>query len=138
MAKWKIYEVEVKTTATGKELKKCVIQGEGKQYPDKNVTVWKNEDGFYEKVVAGTELEADLVVKDSTTPNPHAPGTFYKNKTLFPAKQQTLANPSGLEDRVAILEGRLDYLVGVLEQKGILAQVQERVKDDISPDDVPF
>lgn len=76
---YKVYECEEIMTSTGKALKKLVLQGEGKQYPDKNVTMWADHP-LYEDTVAGQTIDVELDVKDSTTPNPK--GGFYKNKTV--------------------------------------------------------
>ncbi len=77
--KYKVYEVEDKMTQSGKALKKLVLQGEGKQYPDKNVTLWNNHP-LFEEIAPGQTIDVEIDVQDSTTPNPH--GGFYKNKTV--------------------------------------------------------
>lgn len=82
--KYKVYECEDKTTTTGKALKKLVLQGEGKQYPDKNVTMWANHP-LFEEIAAGQTIDVELDVKDSKEPNPH--GGFYKNKTVIDASR---------------------------------------------------
>lgn len=79
MARYKVYEVEERMTPNGKALKKLVLQGEGKQYPDKNVTMWANHP-LFEETISGSTIDVEIDVQDSKTPNPH--GGFYKNKTV--------------------------------------------------------
>lgn len=78
--KYKVYEIEERVTSTGKELKKLVLQGEGKQYPDKGVTMWSDHP-LFTTIATGQTIEAEIQVTDSKTPNPH--GGFYKNKVLL-------------------------------------------------------
>lgn len=94
MAKYKVYECEAKVTGNGKELKKLVLQGEGKQYPDKNVTMWPNHP-LYAEVAAGQTIDVEIDIQDSKTPNPK--GGFYKNKTVINqtgAQQANMSNPN--------------------------------------------
>ena len=94
--KFKVYEVDARMTGTGKELKKLVLQGEGKQYPDKNVTMWSDHP-LFESITPGQEIEAELKVEDSQTPNPK--GGFYKNKTLLkPGQSAPAPLPQGTGD----------------------------------------
>lgn len=91
MSKFKVFDVDHKTTASGIELKKLILQGEGKQYPDKNVTMWSDHP-LFSTIAAGQDIEAELEVKDSQTPNPK--GSFYKNKTLLkPGQTPSQAAP---------------------------------------------
>lgn len=78
--KYKVYELEDKVTGGGKALKKLVLQGEGKQYPDKNVTMWSDHP-LFSTIAVGQTIEAEIQVTDSKTPNPH--GGFYKNKVVL-------------------------------------------------------
>lgn len=80
--KFQVYVVEQSYTKSGKSLKRMVLQGEGKQYPDKGVTMWEDHPLFNE-VAPGQTIDVELDVKDSDKPNPNAPGTFYKNKTVI-------------------------------------------------------
>lgn len=130
MARFKIYEVEEKVTQTGKKLKKLVVQGEGKQYPDKFVTMWEN-DPLYTKVVPGAEVEAELEIKDSTTPNPH--GGFYKNKTL----KSVQANGGGaLAEQVEDLRKRVYALE--LKLQDPIEKAMDSDEEEIKPSDIPF
>lgn len=80
---YKVFDVEEKVTQTGKSLKKLTLQGEGKQYPDKNVTMWSDHP-LFANIAAGQKIDVELDIKDSTVPNPH--GGFYKNKTVIGPK----------------------------------------------------
>ena len=62
MTQYKVYELEDKTTATGKTLKKLVLQGEGKQYPDKNVTMWSDHP-LFDSVAVEQSIDVELYVK---------------------------------------------------------------------------
>ncbi len=77
---YKVYEVDEKMTRTGKAMKKLVLQGEGKQYLDKNVTMWADHP-LFEDTVPGETIDVDLDIRDSATPNPK--GGFYKDKTVL-------------------------------------------------------
>lgn len=100
MTKFKVYEVDARMTGTGKELKKLVLQGEGKQYPDKNVTMWSDHPLFNE-IAPGQEIEAELLVEESKTPNPK--GGFYKNKTLLkPGQSAPAPLPAGTGDNARL------------------------------------
>lgn len=76
--KYKVYEVEDKMTNTGKALKKLTLQGDGKQYPDKNVTMWADHP-LFEDIAAGQTVDIELDVQDGAS-NPK--GGVYKNKTV--------------------------------------------------------
>lgn len=80
MAKMKIYECEEREMKNGGVMKKLVVQVEGKQYTDKGVTVWSDHP-LFATLAAGMEIEGEIEVKDSQTPNPK--GGFYKNRTLL-------------------------------------------------------
>lgn len=81
MQTYKIFEVEEKTTQSGKQLKKLVLQREGAQYPIKNVTIW-GDHPLYDQAVPGGELSCEINETDSGTPNPNAPGKNYINRTV--------------------------------------------------------
>lgn len=89
---YKVYEVEAKVTPNGKHLKKLVLQGEGKQYPDKMVTMWSDHP-LFGSVAVGQTIDVELDVKDSTKPNPR--GGFYKNKTVLNSASKTPQNAPG-------------------------------------------
>lgn len=141
MAKYKVYEIEERVTATGKELKKLVLQGEGKQYPDKGVTMWSDHP-LFTTIAAGQTIEAEIQVTDSKTPNPH--GGFYKNKVLLKesgvgskAPSQTAENARGsnvidfkLLPVVTRLEAALDRLERVT---GYVAGEVQKEDDVIIP-----
>lgn len=104
---YKVYEVEDKVTRTGKELKKLVLQGDGKQYPDKNVTMW-GDHPLFGTICPGQSIDIELDIEDSTTPNPK--GGFYKNKTVI-GRKEISTQPSQNTDR---------FTVGAQELKNIL------------------
>lgn len=56
MSRYKVYESEDRMTPNGKALKKLVLQGEGKQYPDKSVTMWADHPLFEETVVGASRM----------------------------------------------------------------------------------
>lgn len=127
--KYKVYEVEEKTTATGKELKKVVLQGEGSQYPDRNVTVWKDHPQ-YDEFIAGAEVQGSIWKQEQEgTKNPHN-GKPYVNKTWskLPEEKQTT-----IQDviRMDLLESRIKKL----EEKVFPAKKKE--KKELA-DEIPF
>lgn len=141
--KYKVYEIEEKVTATGKEMKKLVLQGEGKQYPDKGVTMWSDHP-LFTTIASGQTIEAEIQVTDSKTPNPH--GGFYKNKVLL--------KESGVGSKVAVggssgrVENLLEFEIKPLLYK-ILAWQDRRDKldgiedgaskeDDVMAGNIPF
>jgi len=126
MTKYKVYECELKVTQTGKELKKLILQGEGKQYPDKNVTMWSDHP-LFQTIAVGQEHELDLDIKDSKVPNPH--GGFYKNKTV----KNVVAPAQDLQQRVANLEERMAKVEKWSETS---APDIEYPEEDVS--DIPF
>lgn len=139
--KFKVYEVEHKVTPTGKELKKLVLQREGAQYPDKNVTMWSDHPAFA-TVAPGQEIEGDLDIKESTVPNPH--GGFYKNKTLYPAgKSPAPVNTAGgnppwvqeFRERLERMERKIDQ---TLPKTPSGSPVTQGSTDEITVDDIPF
>lgn len=80
MSEYQIFFTEDRVTPNGKKLKKLTIQGKGKQYPEKNITMWANHP-LYATITAGQMLDLEIESKDSDKPNPH--GGFYKNKTVL-------------------------------------------------------
>lgn len=127
---YKIYECESKTTASGKELKKLVLQGEGKQYPDKNVTMWSDHP-LFATVAVGQTIDVELDIQDSTTPNPL--GGFYKNKTV--KKSGGSAAPAPDANRV---ERKVDALMTELQMmRGVLGEILQKVKP-ILEEEQPF
>lgn len=107
--KYAVYAVEASTTKTGKSLKKLVLQGEGKQYPDKNVTMWSDHP-LFNSIAPGQGIDVELDVKDSTVPNPH--GGFYKNKTVI-GRSDSPAVERAKEDSPAISVSQLFNLVNL-------------------------
>lgn len=140
--KFKVYECELKVTATGKELKKLVLQGEGKQYPDKGVTMWSDHP-LFETVAAGHEIDVELEIKDSNTPNPK--GGFYKNKTVLKPGQtpQAPVSPQQAENtslalQVSRLENMINFkLQGAIDRLEKLGgfMAGEKPKDDFQMPD---
>lgn len=88
--KYKVYECEERATRNGGTLKKLVLQGEGKSYPDKNVTMWSDHP-LYADIAVGQEIDVELEVKDSKTQNPK--GGFYKDKTVLKPGVKPVAPP---------------------------------------------
>ena len=130
MSKIKVYEVEEKfLEKLQKNIKKCVLQEEGMQYPHKNVTVWNDLD-IYDQIVEGYKIPEGYYVKseDSNTPNPH--GGFYKNRQLL--KGQGTAPTGNLEARVKKLE---DKVFGAKPE--IEKHIEENV-DVVDESDIPF
>ena len=149
MAKFKVFDVEHKTTASGIELKKLILQGEGKQYPDKNVTMWSDHP-LFDTIAAGQDIEAELEIKDSQTPNPK--GGYYKNKTLLKPGQTAAPTPpasttdwgsrvhNSIELKVLpalqLILARLDRLDAVID--GTEPPAHSEIPATPSPDLIPF
>jgi len=120
MTKYKVYEVEERSTPTGKELKKCVLQGEGLKYPDKNVTVWEDFPN-YRGVVVGATIEGEMQKTPSKSINPRS-GQPYVNKTLVsasasvptipPQTQKTPQNGAATKEDIRFL---YDYIKAEFE-----------------------
>jgi hypothetical protein len=134
---YKVYELEDKTTASGKALKKLVLQGEGKQYPDKNVTMWSDHP-LFDSVAVGQSIDVEIDVKESTTPNPL--GGFFKNKTVLkggesfsktpgaPDANRVEAKVDALRSEIATLGATLTGMKSVLAD--ILSKVDPAIKDE--------
>ncbi len=139
--KYKVYECEEKLTATGKALKKLVLQGEGKQYPDKNVTMWADHP-LFEDTVVGITIDVELDVKDSTAPNPH--GGFYKNKTVIntqgrqrdaePQAAQENNSPNNAEIKNLLTFKVIPQLEAIWGRLGLILKNSTQV----NPDETPF
>lgn len=133
---YKVYEMEDKVTPNGKTLKKLVLQGTGKQYPDKNVTMWADHP-LFEDLVIGQKIDVELDVKESTTPNPH--GGFYKNKTVIgprgaakPSQTPKMPATDTLESRSmnALTLKVLPLLEAIHGRLGLLMKAQGIKVDD--------
>lgn len=149
MQEYKVYEVEAKTTQSGKNLKKLVLQKEGAQYPLKNVTIWE-DNPLFEKAVAGETITCEILEKDSGNPNPNAPGKNYINRTVAnpnrPATPTTNTNEMGIKTHI---DQKFDALkrdlkiiadhLGV-EAPQVSTPVPPVVEDaqKIDPEDIPF
>ena len=151
---YEVYKVEEKTTSTGKKLKKLVLQGEGKQYPDKNVTMWSNHP-IYSTVEEGQTIDIELDVKDGD-PNPL--GGFYKNKTVIdgtrgntsPAAVRAQTDPTNAQPSLAEIKNlinlkvmaKLDRIEHLLEgEMGLDPKAIDDSFENSGPvtrDDVPF
>lgn len=107
MKTYKVFDVEDKKTASGKGLKKLVLQADGDQYPTKNVTMWEDHP-LYETIAAGQEHALDVEVKDSSTPNPH--GGFYKDRTVLKPGQSGQTSDTDLSEVLASLKRIEDHL----------------------------
>ena len=134
MQEYKIYEVDEKTTQSGKTLKKLVLQKEGAQWPIKNVTMW-NDHPDWEKAVAGGTLTCDLLEKNSDQINPNS-GKPYINRTV--AKPGQISAPqqmdSGKIDRMFYMVGEIyKHVVPKDEKPRAVEEAQE-----LEPGDVPF
>jgi len=139
MAQYRVYEIEDKTTSTGKALKKLVLQGIGKQYPDKNVTMWADHP-LFEEIAAGQTIDVELEIKDGA-PNPK--GGFYKNKTVLKPGQAMRAPQDALESRsmnainlkvLPILEAIYGRLGLIMKAQGIKADESAYPKMDETND----
>jgi len=88
-------------------MKSLMLEKEGSQFPTKNVALWSSHPD-YGTVELGKKYNWKLEEKESATPNPHRPGTFFKNRSVInpnEAKAQTTQEtPSDLESRVKKLE----------------------------------
>jgi hypothetical protein len=129
MARYKVYEVEDRMTAGGKALKKLVLQGEGKQYPDKNVTMWADHP-LFEDIAVGQSVELEIEVKDSTTPNPK--GGFYKNKTVKKeaGMQQRDSSPAAKDPGMAELKNilQLQVIAAIDKNFALINEVKFKVE----------
>ena len=124
--KYKVYDSLVRTfekDGESKEMKSLVLQGEGAQYPTKNVALWSDHPD-YEKAKTGETFEWELKETESKTQNPH--GGFYKNRSVMNPNEtgETVNNPS-LEERVQKLEN------AVYKDKSF-------TEEEINPDNIPF
>jgi len=141
MAKLEILKVEDFTTRDGKPFKKAMIEQEGSQYPFKNVAVWSNNP-LYEQVQPGAKVDGWIDKKQSTTPNPHKPGTFYNNYTLMAGENPVQGNSGASGGNVdAKLAAIYEMLVQIGEKVGLEKKVQEErpeVTEEINPEDIPF
>ena len=150
MALLKVYEVAEKVTRTGKPLKKCVIQEEGKQYPHKNVTVWQDHPD-YDKIKPGFETTRSWVeVKDSDVKNPH--GGYYKNRTLRVAENPngTLKVEQGESVDLKKLKEKVDIMWKAFEPKlnvpsdgrefeyDAQEEFNALTSDELTDEDIPF
>ncbi len=144
---YKVYECEESTTKTGKSLKKLVLQGDGKQYPDKNVTMWSDHP-LFNVVAVGQTIDVELDVKDSTVPNPH--GGFYKNKTVI-GRSVTLATVRAQTESPTItitqtynlinlkVMAKLDRIERLVERSmGLDPQAIDDAVNEVTSSDSPF
>ena len=119
-----------------KEMKSLVLQADGAQYPTKNVALWSNHP-LYAGIKVGDEIDVELDEKDSTTENPHKPGTYYKNRSVkMPGAgggaTVDLATGAALQS----IERKIDLIMAHLEVKDVKAEIEE--VRDLEPEDVPF
>lgn len=131
MAKLKIYECEEREMRNGGVMKKAVIQVEGRQYPDKNVTIWSDHP-LYHDIAAGAEIEGEIEVKDSGRPNPK--GGTYKDKTLLkPGQAPRTPKEDGNRFTVgnAEIKNYLELRIEPLLQKILAWQDRRDVLDGI-------
>ncbi len=144
---YKVYECEESTTKTGKSLKKLVLQGDGKQYPDKNVTMWSDHP-LFNVVAVGHTIDVELDIKDSTVPNPH--GGFYKNKTVI-GRSETLAAVRAQTESPTItitqlynlmnlkVMSKLDRIERLVERSmGLDPQAIDDAVNEVTSSDSPF
>ena len=106
--KYKIYDLTVREfekEGESKEMKSLVLQGEGSQYPTKNVALWSDHPD-YEKAKVGETFEWELKETESKTQNPH--GGFYKNRSVI--------NPSETNETKEVPKSDLGERVKKLEE----------------------
>ena len=149
MQEYKVYEVDEKTTQTGKQLKKLVLQKEGDQWPIKNVTMWSDHPDYMNTVSGGT-LTCTILEKDSKNINP---------KNNLPYKERTVGKPGQVNSAPAAqlsemgikthIDRKFDALQADLkiiadhlgvEPPKVTSDKPQAVQDaqEITPDDIPF
>jgi len=148
--KIEILKAEEKATQTGKKLKKCMMEVEGRDFPYKNVTVWE-DCPIYEDIKPGhvinegyhINVQPQKAKDDGSHINPHN-NKPYNNYTLYQGEKQnqpTLGS-SALEGRVKKVEDDIKQIVEVLKEHKITPKTEEKKDDyqddEISPEDVPF
>ena len=137
--KHKVYEVNEKAfTKDGetKKMKSLVLQRDGAQYPIKNVAMWDGHP-LFEGIAPGQEIDVEIIEKDSQTPNPHSPGTFYKNRSVaMPSQGQAVqSTQSGtLEEQVKDLQQRVFTLESHLKPK----ENTDYPDEELDHSDVPW
>ena len=108
-----------------KNIKKCVIKEEGKEYPHQRVTVW-TELPIYDAVRDGYDVPEGYYVEvvDSKDKNPR--GGFYKNRTLKEGNPQ--AEQSG---------DKLTYLTSLVKDihRAVVEQKEPSKMDEINGDE---
>lgn len=142
--KTKVYEVTDATTRSGKNLKRLVLQQEGSQYPDKNVTMWEDHP-LFNSIAPGQEHVLSIKVEDSTTPNPH--GGFYKNKTVLKTGEKSSAEVAQMRvntNQMQVLQAinrKLDLIMDKLEVTDNRQEIEDIRNEEVPPspfDDEPF
>lgn len=150
MKSYEVYKIEETTTNSGKKLKRLVLQGDGDQYPMKNVTIWE-DNPLFDTLIVGEKYELNIEVKDSNQPNPH--GGFYKNRTVLKPgqvpeagveKMRTDTNLMQKLDGIAYSLNRIEEHLGTLPKPKIgntdmdypMPEAQE--SENINPEDIPF
>lgn len=151
MQTYKVYEAEARTTPTGKQLKKLVLQREGAQHPTKGVTIW-GDNPLYSQANPGGTLTCDLLETDSGKPNPNAPGKNYINRTVANPNQPLsttaphtapnlaeMAIKTHISQEIASLRYDLKLIaehLGMtnLKEKSVIPDYPE----ELEPDEIPF
>ena len=152
MKTYKVYEAEQKTTTTGKQLKKLVLQGEGMQYPMKNVTIW-GDNPLFAQAVAGGTITCDILESDSGNLNPKS-GKNYVNRTVANPDNPTPVEPNTNEMGVkSYIDTKMQPIIQSLKRiedhLGTTPQPtvgntsmpypqDEGYSEDIKPEDIPF
>lgn len=149
MITYKVYEAEVKTTPTGKTLKKLVLQRDGAQHPTKNVTIW-GDNPLYQMAVPGTTITCDLIETDSGVPNPNAPGKNYVNRTVANPGQNVpqsttashnvneMAIKMHVTQEIAVIKHDLRMIAKHLGMEVKETSALPDYPEDLTEEDVPF
>lgn len=128
---YKIYECEVQTTKTGKELKKLVLKADDQENTEPRVTLWDNHPEYENAKVGGT-INGTLDKKDSGIPIPAHPEKNYVNRTLLPE-----SNENGtLKVDAPDIASRLAYLETWAMSQGY--ELKTKDSEDVISDSTPF
>lgn len=153
MKTYKVYEAEARTTTTGKQLKKLVLQGEGMQHPLKNVTIWGDNPLFAQAVPGGT-ITCDIQESDSGNLNPKS-GKNFVNRTVAnpnnPAPSQPNTNEMGVKSYIdskmypiMLSLKRIEDHLGTTPKPTVgntnipYPETVEEDYEEIKPEDIPF
>jgi len=109
---YKVIEMEIQNTRTGKVLKKVTLKGEGQDHLEPRTTIWENHPDF-DKATIGADIRGTLEKKDSGNPIPAHPEKNYVNRTLLAEGEdprQAKGEVKTPEQSKAFVEDRLKRL----------------------------